>query len=146
MRKYFYIGCGSFIGAVLRYLAKGIRIVHDQGNIPLNTLLVNVAGAFLIAFILTIAFEVRTFDADLRLGLTTGLLGAFTTFSSMCKAAGYLLHRGEYLHAILYLSVSAVLGIAAAFLGAAAAREAGLKLAGQDQNDDRADGGEREGG
>lgn len=134
MRKYFYIGCGSFIGAVLRYLVKGIHIYHYQEKVPLNTLLINVAGAFMIALILTIAFEVRAFDSDIRLGVTTGLLGAFTTFSTLCKETVTLLHSGDYFSAISYLTVSTVLGIAAAYFGVAAARELGLKLAERNQH------------
>ncbi|MET0016151.1 fluoride efflux transporter CrcB [Oscillibacter sp.] len=125
MRKYIFIGCGSFAGAALRYLAKGIQICNYHGNVPLNTLLINVLGALMIAFISTIAYEVWAFDSDVRLGLTTGLLGAFTTFSTLCKETVGLLQDGCYLSAISYMTVSVMLGLASAYFGVVLARKIG---------------------
>jgi len=125
MRKYVFIGCGSFAGAALRYLAKGIQICNYHGNVPLNTLLINVLGALMIAFISTIAYEVWAFDSDVRLGLTTGLLGAFTTFSTLCKETVGLLQDGCYLSAISYMTVSVMLGLASAYFGVVLARKIG---------------------
>ena len=121
MRKYIFIGCGGFLGAVLRYLVKEMQISGYSGSIPINTLAVNVIGAFLLAFILTRSPKTREMDADLRLGITAGLLGAFTTFSTLCKETAGLMSGGDYLSAISYLAVSIALGLCAAFLGAAAA-------------------------
>ena len=129
MRKYIFIGCGSFAGAVMRYLAKGIQIYNYHENVPLNTLLINILGALLIAFILTIAYEVWTFDSDVRLGLTTGVLGAFTTFSTFCKETVGLLQEGYYFSAISYMTVSVMLGLASAYFGVVLARKIGSKLA-----------------
>lgn len=125
MRKYVFIGCGSFAGAALRYLAKGIQICNYHENIPLNTLLINVLGALMIAFISTIAYEVWAFDSDVRLGLTTGLLGAFTTFSTLCKETVGLLQDGCYFSAISYMTVSVMLGLASAYFGVVLARKIG---------------------
>ena len=125
MRKYVFIGCGSFAGAALRYLAKGIQICNYHGNVPLNTLLINVLGALMIAFISTIAYEVWAFDSDVRLGLTTGLLGAFTTFSTLCKETVGLLQDGCYFSAISYMTVSVMLGLASAYFGVVLARKIG---------------------
>lgn len=131
MRKYIYIGCGSFIGAVLRYLIKGIQIYNYHENVPLNTLFINVLGAFVMAFILTIAFEVWTFDSDIRLGVTTGFFGAFTTFSALCKETVGLMRNGDYYSAISYMTVSVMLGLGAAYFGIVVAREIGSKFAGK---------------
>ncbi len=128
MRKYIYIGCGSFIGAILRYLIKGVQIYNYHENVPLNTLFVNVLGAFVMASILTIAFEVWAFDSDVRLGATTGFLGAFTTFSTLCKETVGLIQSGDYFSAISYVTVSIALGLGAAYFGSVAAREIGSKL------------------
>lgn len=123
MRKYICIGCGGFIGAILRYLIKGIKISGYHENIPLNTLLINVSGAFIMALILTAALELWALNSDIRLGITTGFLGAFTTFSTLCKEIAGLLYQGDYFSAISYLTLSTVLGLGAAYLGIAAARE-----------------------
>ncbi len=132
MRKYIYIGCGAFAGAALRYLVKGLEIPGRLAGFPLNTLLINVSGTFLMALILTVALEIRAFfGPDVRFGLTTGFFGAFTTFSAMCRETSALLLRGDYAPAVFYLTVSAALGFAGAYLGAAAARGLGPRLFGE---------------
>lgn len=126
MKKILYLTCGSAFGAVARYQLENITIVGYQGFFPLNTLIINLSGAFLIALILTIWSEVREFDCDLRLGLTTGLMGAYTTFSTLCKEASSLLFAAKYLTAFCYLSTSLLLGLGAVFLGTKAARAMGI--------------------
>lgn len=132
MRKYIFIGCGGFLGAILRYLIKGIEIYND--HFPLNTLIINLSGTFLLALILTAALNVRKMDADIRLGLATGLLGAYTTFSTLCKETAGLIHSGNYLSAISYIAVSIVLGLTATFLGIASARGIASKLLNSKEN------------
>ena len=122
MRKYALIGCGGFAGAILRYLLDQIKQTDYHGNIPLNTLVINLSGAFLMGFLLTAALEFWTADADLRAGMTTGLLGAYTTFSTMCKEASALFLQGNPLPALFYLAASVSLGLAAIHLGAVSAR------------------------
>lgn len=137
MRKYIFIGCGSFAGAALRYLIKGSRIFDYHGKVPLDTLFINVLGALIIAFILTIACEIGSFDSDVRLGLTTGLLGAFTTFSTLCRETVGLLQNGRYFPAIFYMTASVMLGLAAAYVGVVLARKMGSKVAGRREKPDK---------
>ena len=77
----------------------------------------------MLALFLTIAFEVMAVDPDIRLGVSTGFLGAFTTFSTLCKETVTLMVSGEYFSAILYITVSTILGFAAAYFGTVMARE-----------------------
>ncbi len=128
MRKHLFIAIGGILGAVLRYLTESIHIYRYHGNLPLNTLMINVAGSFLLALVLTMAFEILPFDADVRLGIATGFLGAFTTFSTLCKETVGLLREGFYFSALSYITVSTVLGLAAVYFGMVLAREAVSKL------------------
>lgn len=123
MRKYVFIGLGSFIGAVLRYLVKSIPISDSLGGFPLNTLIINVAGAFALAFILTAALEIWDISPDIRSGVTIGLLGAFTTFSTLCKETAALITAQAYFSAGLYIVVSVLSGLGAAYIGVALARK-----------------------
>lgn len=125
MRKYIYLSCGGFTGAILRYLIEQVKIPGDYENIPINTLLINISGAFLMAFILAVAFEVREMDEDIRLGVTTGFLGAYTTFSTLCKESVGLMQNGYYFSAVSYITVSIALGLSAAYLGTVLARRIG---------------------
>ncbi len=125
MRKYIFLSCGGFAGAILRYSIEQIQIQNYHENIPLNTLFINISGTFLMAFILTIAFEVWDIHADIRLGMTTGFLGAYTTFSTLCKETVTLMRSGDYYSAISYITVSTMLGLGVAYFGIVLARKIG---------------------
>lgn len=123
MRKYVYIGIGGFCGAILRFLIKGIHIYHYHENVPINTLFINITGCFLLALVLTVALEITGFSSSLRLGIGTGLLGAFTTFSTLCKETVGFIYQGYYFSAVSYITVSTMLGLAATYFGIVVARE-----------------------
>lgn len=128
MRKYIYIGIGGFLGAILRFLTKNIPIYSYHENVPLNTLFINVTGCFILALVLTVAFEIWKFDAEIRLGIGTGFLGAYTTFSTLCRETSELLFKGYYFSAVSYITISVLLGLAAVYFGVVLAREAASKL------------------
>ena len=130
LQKYIYIMIGGALGAVLRLLVKNTPIWNYFGNIPLNTLLINITGCFLLALFLVVALEIIDVDANVRIGVSTGFLGAFTTFSSLCKENVLLMLNGDFFSAISYITISIVLGLAASFLGVVLARKVIAKMAG----------------
>jgi CrcB protein len=77
-----YVGFGGCIGCCLRYLISYYSPKLFGGNLPLGTLIVNVLGGVLIGFIMDFSAKNVGLSADLRLFLTTGLLGGLTTFST----------------------------------------------------------------
>lgn len=117
MRKYIYIGLFGFFGAVLRFVIKDMHIYPYKEAIPVNTLIINVTGSFIIALVLTIAGEAWQMKEELRLGITTGFLGAYTTFSSLCKETVQLINNGLYSSALSYVTMSTVFGLFAVYLG-----------------------------
>ncbi|WP_368489711.1 fluoride efflux transporter CrcB [Clostridium sp. BJN0013] len=128
MRKYIFISIGGILGAILRYVIRNIPIAHYHGSIPLNTLIINITGSFILALVLTAAYEVLELDSDIRLGIATGFIGAYTTFSTLCKETVILFSEGDYFSAISYVTVSTMLGIVAVYLGVVLAREVVVKL------------------
>lgn len=128
MRKYIIIAIGGMLGAILRYAIENIHFYNYKDVIPINTLLINISGTFLLALILTICFEVFEFDADIRLGIATGFLGAYTTFSTLCKEAVNLMNQGYYYSSISYVGISIMMGLAAAYFGVVLAREVVAKF------------------
>ena len=126
MRKYIFIALGGILGAVLRYIIRNMHMY--KGVFPLNTLIINIIGSFILALILTLAFEVMDFDSDIRLGIATGFLGAFTTFSTMIKETVVLINSGYYYSAISYLVISTILGLVSAYFGIIIAREVISKM------------------
>jgi CrcB protein len=117
------IGSGGFLGAIARYLIKNFNIPDLHGGIPLDTLVINIIGSFLLTFIITYAIN-RKMGDNLRFGLTTGFLGAFTTFSSICREVYFLFSKGEIVAALSYIILTSVLGLTAAWLGTFTAQRA----------------------
>lgn len=139
MKKYLFIGAGGFVGAIARFYIKNYPISQYYGAMPMNTLIVNIAGCFMIGFFLTAALEVYEIDTDIRLGFSTGLLGALTTFSTMCKEIYTLILQGEYLTAAVYSTVSPLLGISTVYLGVVLARKVFSKPSVTEDREDRSD-------
>lgn len=114
IRKYMFIGIGGVLSAILRNYIKNINIYHYKEASSLNTLLINVTGSFLLALVLTIPYEVWDFDLNIRVGIATGFLGTYTTFSTMCEEILGLLDSGYYYSALSYISISTIIGLSAA--------------------------------
>lgn len=117
------VALGGAIGASLRFLS-GAMILRAMGSgFPYGTMFVNVAGSFLMGFLAFYLLE-RMDGSFSRFApfLLTGLLGGFTTFSAYSLDALYLLERGRYASASVYMGGSVVLAIGALFLGMTIAR------------------------
>lgn len=136
MKKYFLIGTGGALGAILRFAIKSINFNIYKGAIPLNTLIINLTGTFVLALISTIAVEIIKFDDDIKLGITTGFIGAYTTFSTMCKETIGLINKGLNFSAILYIALSTILGLCFAYLGVITARKGVSRLINKNVEDE----------
>lgn len=117
MKKYVLIAIGGFLGAILRMMIKSVQLNEFISNFPIQTLMINITGSFLLALVSTTALRYKKFDPDIKLAITTGFLGAFTTFSTLCKETIKLLENGSYILALLYPTISILFGLAAAYLG-----------------------------
>lgn len=110
---------GGVLGTAAR-LGLDALLPHESDGFPLATLLVNVVGAFGLG-VVTARLPHRA-PGWLRAGLGTGLLGSFTTFSGITVALTGLAASGGWPVAGLFLTLSLVLGIAAAMAGLATGR------------------------
>ncbi|AAD35114.1 MULTISPECIES: fluoride efflux transporter CrcB [Thermotoga] len=80
---YLTIAFGGAIGAVLRYLvSRTINSLLPFSYIPLGTIIVNSVGSFFLSFLMFAAIEKVPLSKEAILFFGTGLLGAFTTFST----------------------------------------------------------------
>lgn len=111
-----FVGIGGFIGSVLRYLA-GLIPFRKSSGFPINTLLINILGAFLIGIIVAVFSKNANLDKKLLLMLKVGICGGFTTFSSFALESLDLIKAGNWFLAVLYVVLSSVLGIAAVYFG-----------------------------
>ncbi|NJD91097.1 MAG: fluoride efflux transporter CrcB [Geobacter sp.] len=98
--------------------------VHDSLGraFPYGTLCVNIAGAFLIGFVMEFAIRSTHLSANLRTGITIGFLGGLTTFSTFSYETFRLLEDGKFMVAFGNVLVSIVACLIFTFLGIAAVR------------------------
>ncbi|KMM84277.1 camphor resistance protein CrcB [Pseudomonas taetrolens] len=120
----FWVGLGGGLGSLLRWWI-GLRVGElYKGKFPLGTFLINVSGAFVIGY-LSILFTVDWRDRYgdvMNAAVLTGILGGYTTFSSMQLDAAKLANARDRALAAGYLVISVVVGLAAAAFGAWLAR------------------------
>ncbi|BCW88967.1 Putative fluoride ion transporter CrcB [Alphaproteobacteria bacterium SO-S41] len=111
------VASGGAIGAVMRYfMASGIQRLTGAG-FPWGTLAVNMIGALLMGLIMEAAARFWTMSSDLRLFLTTGILGGFTTFSAFSLETALMIEKGDFGPAALYITASVVLTVLFLFCG-----------------------------
>src|SRR5215207_2299165 len=82
MSKVLVVGFGGFLGAVTRYGVTLLVSTLWTREFPLATFLINVTGSFVLGFFSTLVAERIEVDPRLRLFVTTGFVGAYTTFST----------------------------------------------------------------
>lgn len=122
---YLLVFLGAGIGGVLRHGVNLAVLRLGLAGFPWATLSVNAAGSLAMGLIAGwFAFRGTGGGQELRLFLTTGLLGGFTTFSAFSLDTMLLWDRGEAGPAALYVLGSVLLSIAGVAAGLAAMRAA----------------------
>jgi CrcB protein len=121
-----WVGLGGGLGSVLRWWVGRLVGERYHGDFPLGTFLINVSGTFLIGY-LSVLFGVNWHDRYghgvlLNAFVLTGILGGYTTFSSMQLDAVKLSEKKHGGIATSYLLVSVAVGLLLGELGAALAR------------------------
>lgn len=111
MKTLLFVGFGSFFGGILRY-GGGLLIgrISDTTAFPWHTLLINLSGCFLLG-LLNGCFVQGWAHHDLRLALTVGLCGGFTTFSTFSQESINLLRSGAWFCGTSYIALSVLAGL-----------------------------------
>lgn len=115
------VAVGGGIGALCRYLLQ-FAIIGRFGAGIVALFVINVTGAFALGFINALAERHTGLSPEVRLLLTTGFLGGYTTFSSWMYESLGLIMAGDYLRAALNVIGSALIGLVAVVLGVALGR------------------------
>jgi CrcB protein len=118
-----YVAIGSAVGGVTRYLLGGAIQRTLAASFPVGTLIINVTGSALLGFILRYALDMPAVTPEIRALLGVGFCGGYTTFSTFSYETLTLLEDGDWRRAGLYVGVSLIGSVLAAFLGFMAARE-----------------------
>ncbi len=114
---WFAVACGGALGSVARYaLSASLRMLIP--GFPWGTLIVNVSGGLAMGAISAYALaRPGSLSEPLRLGLTTGILGGFTTFSAFSVETLLLWRDGSAAMAFANLAANLVFSLAACALG-----------------------------
>jgi fluoride exporter len=112
-----WVALGGAMGSSARY---GVNLAAPRilgGSFPWATLIVNMLGCLAMGYLTALLREKMPEDENMRLFLTTGLLGGFTTFSAFSLDFLGLMQRGEMPLAVVYAVASVVLSILAVMIG-----------------------------
>lgn len=111
------VGVGSFTGGVLRYLVSKLLQNIGSQTFPISTLWVNLIGYFAIGLFYGLFERNNLMNTDVRLFLTVGLCGGFTTFSTFINESYQLLKEDNFLYLFAYTSVSLLGGLFVLYIG-----------------------------
>ncbi|MGC2812953.1 MAG: fluoride efflux transporter CrcB [Bradyrhizobium sp.] len=116
------VAAGGAIGSVARYLvAIGSGKLFGT-NFPWGILIINVTGSFLIGLLVGLFAMKWDLPQAVRIFLTVGICGGYTTFSTFSLDAFYLMARGAWPSSLAYMLGSVVLSIGALALALRLAR------------------------
>jgi len=117
IKNFLIVGLGGAVGSMLRYAVQKIFQVQTAATFPTGTLLVNIAGCFLIGILWGMVSRSLTWNEEMKLLLMTGFCGGFTTFSAFTLEGIGLLKENRTLLFVIYLTASVVGGLLATFIG-----------------------------
>ena len=122
MKQMVAVAFGGALGAVLRWLMASAVQKMAGGAFPWGTFAVNALGSFLLGFLFVWLIERSTASELLRLALTIGFLGAFTTFSTYSLESIRLLQEGAFALALGNIMGQVVVCLLLTWLGVQLAR------------------------
>ena len=122
MRTIVAIAIFGTLGCLARY-GQILLVQQIAGRaFPFAVLSINVIGSFLIGLLFFSSLERFSIGPAIRIGILTGFLGGYTTFSTFELETLLLVENGQMLRAALYIGSSVGLGLIAVLAGAALAR------------------------
>ena len=117
VRIFLMIGIGGGLGSVARFACYRYITGLYPSSFPWGTFIVNAVGCLLIGIFHALAEKGNMLTPEIRLFLTAGFCGGFTTFSAFAYENIGLLKTGDFLNFSLYTVGSVVVGLAATYIG-----------------------------
>ena len=121
--KILSVAVGGAAGATARYLINISPLANLFEKFPFPTFLINIVGSFFIGFLFVLFTDKLASGENLRLALTVGFLGAFTTFSTFELEIFQLVRERYMTTAFLYLFLSVLIGFVGVLTGVWLARK-----------------------
>jgi len=122
MERFLWICVGGAAGTGARYLVAGWALSLLGPAFPYGTLAVNLLGSFLLGGLMHVGLSTEWLSPTLRLAVTTGAMGGFTTYSTFSYETAKLFQERAIGLAALNVTVTVVACLAATFLGLLAGR------------------------
>ena len=117
IRTLLIVMLGGGLGSAIRFLVSKIVADNFSGSFPYPTFVVNIAGCLLIGLFYGLSLRGNLGGNSIKLLLTTGLCGGFTTFSTFCNENLTMLRSGNALTTMAYTGLSVMLGFMAVAAG-----------------------------
>jgi len=117
LKEVIYLGLAGALGAICRYGLSGVTQRLTGAGFPYGTLVVNIIGCLVIGFVMQIGLTTDIIPRTLRLTITVGFLGAFTTFSTFSYETVCFLQDGVWLEASLNIAANLIFCIGATLTG-----------------------------
>lgn len=121
LKDYFSVAFFAFLGGAVRCYFNLLWSMY-------GTFIANIIGSFVLALITYFLIEYKHVSQWLKTGLTTGLVGAFTTFSTFQLDTLKLLQSNYWFNGCLYFMLSIILGFTFAYLGMQVGKSWGKKV------------------
>jgi fluoride exporter len=122
LTRFLVVAIGGALGSMARYWVGGWAPRLLGQAFPYGTLIVNVLGSFLISSIMAVALDTEIISPTVRIFLTTGIMGGFTTYSSFNYETLILFQQKLWLTASLNVAVTGMGCLLAGALGLALGR------------------------
>jgi CrcB protein len=122
LTRFLLICLGGAIGSGARYLTALAAASAFGIAFPFGTLIVNVAGSFLLGFVMHFGTSTELLSTDVRLMLTSGVLGGFTTYSSFNYETTSYFREGAWAVGMMNIAATVFGCLLAGFAGLALAR------------------------
>lgn len=111
------VGFGSFAGGLLRYFIAKWCAGFSFHSFPIGTFLANILGCFAIGIFYALFEKSPALSPQLKLFLTVGFCGGFTTFSTFMNENFQFVKSGDFLSVIIYTASSLFIGFLMLYLG-----------------------------
>ena len=121
MKAVLFIAIGAALGAISRWGLDGLH--DDSSDFPIGIFVVNIVGCFLFGLLFGIGESKQLFSEAVRLGIFTGFLGSFTTFSTFGWNSFEYLKNGQIGLALINVGGSVIFGILAVWGGYVLSRQ-----------------------
>lgn len=117
LKSILIVGLGGFIGTVARFMIARYFQLNFTSVFPWSTFIVNIIGCLLIGVIYGISEKGQVLSPEIRLFLTVGICGGFTTFSTFSNDSFLLMRDLEWIRFALYTTLSVFIGLMAVYVG-----------------------------